>query len=693
MRAYVLFLVFALVMGAVIYKVVAIQLTDSEELENMMAGRKVRYRDIPAVRGNIYAVDGALLATSVPIYELRFDPNAEAITDEVFADNIEALADSLNGLWPDKTSFQWRQELTRARNEGARYHLIKRKANYNELKKARQFPIFNKGKYKGGFIYIQQNVRQKPFRILAARTIGYDRPKDGLFVGLEGAYSKELSGTSGSMLMRKISGGSWMPIDNEDNLEPEDGYDLHTTIDVNIQDVAEAALLTQLQKHKAANGSVVLMEVNTGEIRAIANLKRNEKTGRYYEGYNYAVGMASEPGSTIKLASYLALLEDGYIDLDQKVETGNGVYQFYDTKLYDSKKGGYGTITVKEAFAKSSNIGVAKLVEQYYKEKPQDFIDHLKKIGLDQPLGLEISGEGKPFIKNADDESWSGISLPWISYGYETKLTPLQILTFYNAVANDGVMVKPMFVKSIEGHGKVVKDFEPVVLNEKIASEETIQKLKLMLEAVVEEGTATNLRGGHYTIAGKTGTAQIASKKNGYDKVNYQASFCGYFPADKPMYSIMVVVNAPSKNVYYGNLVAGPIFKEISDKVYATSINVHQELENIQVASRTKIPVSKNGLAEDLSLVMEDIGVKVSSNEDDHLVATHTGMDSVDFSRITIYEGRVPDVRGMGVEDAVQVLGNLGMQVRIEGRGVVKQQSIAPGSKISKGQFIKLTLV
>ena len=467
-----------------------------------------------------------------------------------------------------------------------------------------------------------------------------------------------------------------------------------TTIDINIQDVAEAALLRQLEAQQAAYGCVVLMEVGTGEIRAIANLSRGSD-GAYRERYNYAIGAATEPGSTIKLASWMALLEDGHVDLDDKIQTGNGKHVFYKTTMYDSHEGGFGEITVKEAFAKSSNIAIAKTVEKYYKEDPQKFINHLYQMRLNKKLGVEISGEGTPYIKSANDSTWSGLSLPWISHGYELQLTPLQLLTFYNAVANDGRMMKPMFAKSITNYGDEVKTFHPIILKESIASKETIAKAREMLEEVVKDGTAKNLKNASFSVAGKTGTAQISKGSSGYKgRKSYQASFCGYFPADKPLYSCIVVVNAPSKNVYYGNLVAGPIFKEIANKVYSTSLDAQDELlAQNSTSERPRIPISKNGDYDDLANVYEKLDVPYTTNENAQWVSVSTGKDSVTV-KTKRYEGKtVPNVVGMDVEDAIYILENKGIQVEIEGRGVVKSQSIAPGFIISKrGVKIKLSL-
>lgn len=692
-RLYVIFgllMLFALAVG---FKLVSIQVVEGKKWVSKANSQTTVYKNIPAVRGNIYASEGSLLATSVPIYEVRWDSQVKALTDEFFNQEVDSLSIALADLFQDKTALAYKKDLVEARNSGARYHLIKRNVNYNQIKALKEFPIFRKGKYKGGIIYHQQNKRKKPFRVLAARTIGYER--EGIQpVGLEGAYSQILSGVNGKRLMQKIAGGVWMPINDENEVEPQDGADIITTIDLNIQDVAHYALKKQLELHSADHGCVVLMEVATGNVKAIVNLSRSED-GEYYERYNYAIGESTEPGSTFKLPAYMVALEDGYVDIDDTIATGKGKYQFYDTYMYDSREGGYGTITVKDAFAYSSNIGVAKLISQHYGKNPQAFIDRLYKMNLNKPLGIEIFGEGKPRIKSADDKSWSGISLPWISHGYEVQLTPLQILTFYNAVANSGVMVKPKFVEEIREYDKVIEEFEPEVINPAICSKATIKKVKEMLEAAVEYGTASNLKNSNHKIAGKTGTAQIANAKYGYSyesKVSHQASFCGYFPADKPQYSCIVVVNAPSRNVYYGNLVAGPIFKEIADKVYATSVAIHDELAYENHSSSTRIPVSKNGALKDVSKVFDAFGVRSKIQSASEMVISSTGTEEVVLYGRSIKDGLVPNVLGMNLKDAVYVLENLGMNVNVVGKGTVKRQSIPNGYKVQKGSTITIEL-
>lgn len=651
------------------------------------------YRNIEAVRGDIYASDGSLLATSIPIYEIRFDANTDALTDKIFNDNVDSLAYLLSQVFSGKSHRQYKSELIAARKKKARYHLIKRNVKYTELKEVKHFPIFRRGKYKGGFIYTQKNRREKPFKVLASRTIGYQR--EGNNVGLEAAYGKELTGIEGKRWEQKIAGGVWKPISDENKIEPIDGSDIYTTIDINIQDVAENALLKQLVEQEADHGCVALMEVSTGEVKAIANLKRN-KNGTYSERYNYVIGESTEPGSVFKLAALMVAFEGGYLDLDDMVDTENGTTKFYDRTMYDSHVGGYGKITVKRAFEVSSNVAVSKLINRIYSKKSQEFIDRLYSMNLNQRLGVEIPGEGSPLIKSTNDPTWSGVTLPWMSIGYETQMTPLQILTFYNTVANDGKMVKPKFVKEIKQRGKLISEYKTETINNAICSKETIRKAKIMLEGVVENGTAVNLKNSVYKIAGKTGTAQIANDKYGYYSEtgkSYQASFVGYFPADNPKYTCIVVVNAPSKNVYYGNLVAGPIFKEVADKVYATSIEIHHEIDKKENVAKSRIPYAKDGYYNDLTTIYNEFEIEKNTIEGSpDWASVSTGDKSVQMSEKKIMSAYVPDVTGMSIRDAVYILENRGMIVKFSGQGEVKKQSIAPKSLIKKGLKIILEL-
>lgn len=652
----------------------------------------IRHKVIEPNRGNIYSSDGRLLAVSVPFYEIRMDFRSESFTREIFDAGVDELSKSLSGLFGDRHWSVYKRELVRAREKGNRYYLVKRNVTYTQLQKVKKFPIYRLGKYKGGVIYVQQNKRVLPYGRLAARTVGYTM-SEGMssVVGLEGAFDEELRGVEGYRLMRKIRGDIWMPITDANEIEPKDGYDVVSTIDVDLQDVAESALYAQLEKHAADHGSVVLVEVSTGKVRAIANLDR-EEDGRYSESYNFAIGESTEPGSTFKLASVIALLEDGHITPEDTVDVGDGVIYYYGQRMEDSGGEGLGKITFQRAFEASSNVGISLTVNESYKEKPEQFVNRLYEIGLNRKLGIDIRGEGDPEIKYTDSELWSGVSLPWMSIGYEVRMTPLQILALYNAVANDGKMVKPLFVEQMRFHGKTVKRYSTEVLNNHICSRETLQQIKSMLEGVVESGTARNLSNSHYKIAGKTGTAQISLNKEGYNKSLYQASFVGYFPADDPKYSCIVVVNAPSKSIYYGNVVAGPIFRAITDRVYIREYGMKKG-RMAGAEPEIQAPYSKSGSGEALESVFEYLKLPFETGTPDaEWVSTSSTPEGVMAYPREVPAALVPNVKDMGLQDALFLLEQKGCKVVVHGRGTVRGQSVLPGTVVREGLVVTLEM-
>ncbi len=650
----------------------------------------------PAIRGGIYAQDGRILAVSIPQYLIRMDFRADGLKKENFDRDVDSLSICLAGLFKDRTAREYKRFLMdyKYHKRRNRYVLISsKKLSYPELMQLKQFPLFRLGRNKSGLICERQSFRKQPHENLAARTIGYlsmnkNSKKIGR-VGLEGAFNSELEGKEGTGVNRKIPGG-YVPVRLS---EPKDGNDVITTINIDYQDVAESALLEQLEKYNADHGCAVLMEVKTGAIRAIANLGFDKYKQRYVENYNYAIGEATEPGSTFKLPSVMALLEDGYVDPLDTVNTGRGVMQYYGVKMTDCRRGGFGKITLQQVFEKSSNIGVSKMVNSYYKKNPEAFIDRLYSFRLNKKLGIEIAGEAQPVIKYPTDKSWSGLSLPWMSIGYELRLTPLQTLTFYNAVANDGEMVKPRLVEQIEYHGKVLKEYGTEILQANICSESTLKSVKKMLEGVVLHGTATNIKNNNYSIAGKTGTAQVAQGSKGYNKQDkvYQASFVGYFPADNPLFSCIVVINQPDKTKgFYGNKVAGSVFKTIADKVYAKSYQMHP---NKQAKINHKAPISTNGNREDLTTVFNTIDVNVNNaGIDADWVLTSRRDTTVKYLTRKISRKVVPNVKGMSSKDAIFLLENAGLKVSVRGIGVVDKQSIIPGKRIKRGDKITISL-
>lgn len=668
---------------------------EGSKWEEKAEEHNMKYITIDPNRGDILADDGRLLASSIPYYEIRMDLMSTAMSGEIFRKEVDSLAFSLSKLFNDKSKAAYKREIIRARQNGERYHLLKKGVNYIELKELKTFPLFRYGRYKGGFIYIQENKRILPHMGLASRTIGYlTKGRSGNVVGIEGAYDHELSGVVGVRLMQRLSGNVWMPVNTKNEVEPRDGNEVVTTININLQDVAENALLKQLSRHNAHHGTAILMEVQTGEVKAIVNLER-DKDGRYRELYNYGIGESTEPGSTFKLPVLMAALEDKVVSLDDTIDTGNGKIRYYDKIIKDTKKGGYGKITVKQVFELSSNVGMSIIINENYKGRERQFINRLYAMGLNEKLNVEIKGEGSPYIQYPGDKYWSGLSLPMISHGYEVRMTPLQILTFYNAVANNGKMVKPRFVREIRYHGERIRKFDTKVINPSICSDETVRKVQEILEGVVENGTAKNLRNDNFKIAGKTGTAQIANEKYGYkqgSEVSYQASFVGYFPAKNPKYSCIVVINSPTSSIYYGNLVAGPVFKEIADKVYATSL-FRDEQQYLNIPDAYDPPYTKHGNLDDLKTVFERFNI-ATINEDvaSEWVATVKQDSTILLKPLDIRKGIMPNVKEMGLRDALYILENMALKVEVKGYGKVWKQSIAPGVKISPGSKVLLEM-
>jgi cell division protein FtsI (penicillin-binding protein 3) len=641
----------------VVYKLVDIQFVHGNQYRELADKRTVKNVIIPANRGNVYSADGSLLATSVPKYDIRID--AITPSNKNFEKYLKPLCDALS-KFQGKPSAYYQKNIRKARANKNRYYLLARNLGYSDYLKFRNFPLLKLGAFSGGLIVEQTTKREHPMGGIAQRTIGYERIDEKGNVtrpGIDGAFGvKYLRGTDGRRLKQKIGKGQWKPIQDFNQVEPQDGYDVYTTIDVNIQDIAHHALLEQLEYYEADHGSVIVMETKTGEIKAISNLGRTSK-GTYYERLNYAVGESHEPGSTFKLMAMVAALEDKVIDTSDVVDTEKGVLSFYGRKVRDSKQGGYGKISASEAFELSSNTGMVKLINNSYKNNPSKFVDRLYKMGLNNTLDLPIIGEGKPIITHpSDKKNWDGLDLPWMAFGYGVSLTPLQTLTFYNAIANDGEMVKPRFIKAVKEFNRIIVPFKKEVINPSVCTVETAKKVQQMMKNVVEKkhGTAHNIFSPNFSMAGKTGTCQteywIESKR-------YISSFVGYFPAENPKYSCIVVIHKPDyKKGYYGNIVAAPVFKKIAQKIY-TDTPIIDTVEDLEMSS---VLVEKNY--------------------------------EVYFETAQKYKTIMPNVEGMPAMDAITLLENIGMRVRLVGRGKVKKQSIAKGVKIKKNQIVVLEL-
>ncbi len=686
------FLMFALGV-IVVFKLVTVQNIKTERWKQIADNLNKNTVIIEANRGNICADDGSVLATSVPGYIVRIDLAAPGVK-KVYGEESDALAQSLAEMFPEKTKWEHKKRLDDNYKKGNRgLKLTPRKIDYLELQKIKQFPILRRGQYGGGRIIEQENTRIVPLGILASRTIGelsksaYGITQGSIgYTGIEGAYEPFLKGEQGVSYKQNLS-GRWV---NRTEIEPKDGMDIFTTLNVKLQDITENALYRQLEKTRAEWGTAILMEVKTGKVKAIANLGRVDDD-YYDEIYNYALGHAGnyEPGSTFKLMSLVVAMEQGLVDTSDVFDTENGSWKHYDKIIYDSDygRGEHGEMTVRQIFERSSNVGVAKIITHCYADNPKDYIDRLYNLGLNKPLGLEIKGEGIPYFKYPGERNWWGTSLAWMSYGYEIKMTPLQILTFYNAIANDGKMVKPQLVEKIMDEGVLVKNFETEVMNPMIVSEETLGKAKDMLEGVCETGTGKRLSNNIFKMAGKTGTAQIAVDGS-YAKGLYLSSFAGYFPADDPEYSIMVTVNKPRSGIYYGGSVAGPVFKEMAEKIYALKIQPAEYAQNTE--PEKSIPKIKSGKKNDIEEVIEQLELE------EHLVQADANTEFVKTGnkegQILVTGNKIPDVRGMGAANAIYLLESKGLKVKISGIGKVKKQAPVAGSSFRKGQTVYLAL-
>lgn len=691
-RVRLAFLGVLLFSAAVVWKIQRIQYQEGEKWRALEQQRRIVYQPVFATRGSIFAADGrSIMATSLPFYRVAWDPSV--VSKELFNSKVDSLALLLSRFFGDRSPQEYRRRLVNAHSKESRYiRLNSRQINFQEKKLLATWPIF-RAKRKGGIIFEKVDKRFRPFGGLAQRTIGFvNEEKHG--AGLEYTFNKELAGKDGEALFERLPGGL-KPVYDGSEIKPQAGFDIMTTLDINLQDVAENALLRSLVDNNAQYGTVILMEVQTGEIKAVANLGK-VADGVYREDYNYAIADQgrTEPGSTFKLASMMALFEDNpELDLTDTVNTGRtGQMKIAGAVKTDSHP--YGRITVQQVFEKSSNIGVAKLVNDHFQAKPSDYTDYLKKFGLHQPLGFQMSGEARPYVKDPTDRSWSHTSLSTMSIGYELKLAPLQTLAFYNAVANNGVKIQPIIVKEIRQDEQVLERFETKVLNPKICSDATLAKVKAMMEGVVTNGTARGIRTPDFSIAGKTGTAW--KFKNGRYTKTYSTSFCGYFPADKPKYSCIVVVDSPKNGRIYGADVAAPVFREVADKAMARDQASQRPLLARAPVRKTLVPSSTGGVQEDLQLICNHMGVtnQASGTAPDDWVRGQAadGARNVQWNPLPVRRGRMPSVAGLSRRDALFLLENRGLRVRTVGSGRVTRQSVPAGVPVQRGAVVTLEL-
>lgn len=709
-RALLAFIVLVLVAVAIIVRLVYVQyfqVFDGKHWIERLEGVKIRRDTIRAMRGNIYAADGqSLLATSLPYYEVGLDPT---VADSLyFVKKRDSLGIILSQIFKNRTPDEYTLLANKAREENKQYLMLPRKVTFSERERMRKWPFFRRpdkfvlknkenGKLSktyrgGGGVFKPYYERYHPFGTMAERTLGSLNPANGRGMrGLEESYQTELAGKNAVGLIEILSGGVKKPVEDGPEMRPEPGMDLYTTIDVNFQDIAESALRKYMEKFQADNGCVIVMDVATGEIRAIANLTRfgrGDEPGQFYERLNHALAGRTDPGSTFKLVTMMALLEENAVTPGKKVNTGDGRVNYHGIEIIDSKRGGYGTITAQQVFEKSSNVGIHLLMKDYFYTRQDLYCRYLRKFRLTKPTGIHMKGEAKPFIRNPDMKGWNKkTSLTFMSYGYEMLLTPLQMLTFYNAVANDGKWVRPMIVKQIRLDNEIVQHNTPYVAPEPICSQRTIRTVKKMLEGVVEHGTAHSIWSPYYRIAGKTGTAQ-KNVGGRFREGSYYSSFIGYFPANRPRYTVLAAIDNPrfsSNDSLYGGKVAAPVFKEVADRIHAYDIHMHPPIVK---RSKHTLPALQAGKASDLKLVSSEVGIGNIPDADGWIYKSANGRWKSQPERTN----KVPDVRGLTLRDALYVLENRGIRVSVSGRGRVKEQSLEPGKALGTNRAMVLVL-
>jgi cell division protein FtsI (penicillin-binding protein 3) len=685
-----------LILGRAIY----IQQVQGDYWVSVSDSLRQKFVETEAERGTIFSEDGNMLSTSIPYFDIYIDFGADGLREKDgkrFKDNLDSLSLSLAGFFKDKSFKEYKKELQKGYRQKDRYYLLKKNLSFEQYKVLRQFPLVRLGRNKSGFIANVRPKRLNPFGLLANRTIGLAR-ENAQNVGLERTYDSLLKGESGKKLVRFVGAGAYLPVEGYE-IEPRNGKDIITTIDVNMQDIAENALLKMMKENEAAHGTCIVMEVKTGKIKAIANLGRLPD-GNYWEDLNYAI-RATEPGSTFKLATMIALLEDKHVSLENHVNLEGGSWKISRRTVYDSERHGLFDVTIKQAFEHSSNVGMAKLACAYYTKKPEQFIDHLKRLRLHQPTGIDLLGETSPIIKNPESRTWSATTLPWMSFGYEVLVSPLQTLMLYNAVANNGKMMRPYLVNEVRQSGVVVERKEPEVVEEAICSEKTLQQLKACLEGVVTDGTGKSMLSLDYAIAGKTGTALVANGSRGYADHIYQSSFAGYFPANDPQYSCIVVIkNKPFARKYYGALVAGPVFREVADKLMALSVDKNEQAPVQNFAGNRPF------VARPDSTTYYYAGYTASVKEVFNTLqfTYHDSAGKNEWSRVYSYNYKpvvnkqdvtnkiMPDLKGMGLKDALYLLENLNLKVLVKGKGRVITQSIEPGVAYQQRQPVIIQL-
>lgn len=700
-RVYVSFLGITMLSLAVLGRAFYIQRFEGNHWRSMSDSLHRRIDALSAERGTIYSSDGQMLSTSIPTFDMYMDFNADGLREKKgkrFREHVDSFAIALSAYFGDKSAAAYKKELVKAYAKNNRYYPLKKKLSFEDYKAFREFPLVRLGRNKSGIITEVNSKRLLPFGLLANRTIGLSREhisSNGKAkkqnVGLERSYDTLLSGRDGHRLVRYIAGGTAIPVEGTQT-DPENGKDIHTTLDVNIQDITETALLRMMQQCEGPYGTAIVMETTTGKIRAMANLGRRPD-GTYWEDDNYAL-RATEPGSTIKLATLLAVLEKGTSRIDDKVEVGSaGRAQVGNKMVTDAERSPRPVLTVKECFAHSSNVGMSKLAYKAFAKRPAEMKEYLHRFRLDERTPIDLSNVPKPTMAPLDQKGSAEGNMLWMSFGYGLQVSPLHTLALYNAIANNGRMMKPYLVESVRHNGILVKQFDPVVMEKSLCKPEVTAAARSAMEATVTDGTATRVfKGMPFAVAGKTGTAHVSDGAIKYAHGVYQATFVGYFPADQPQYTCIVVIRTkPHAASHYGGTLAAPVFREIATKLYSMYV---------QRKSPTPVELKKDsaafyyaGAAGDLRTVLQSLQVpytdSVRQQEWGGMIA---GDPEPKMKPISVRERVMPNVRGMGLKDALFLLESMGLKVSVRGKGKVAVQSISPGTQLAKGITVILEL-
>lgn len=694
-RVKLVFIIISVLAGLIVVQIINVQWVQGQHWRQVAQDIGLMYRVKEAPRGNIYSAGGELLATSIPLYKLSMDPTI--MSETVYVQGIDSLSRLLSNFFQDKSPREYLLKITDARRQNKRYLILSPDfITFSDKKEMSEWPIFREGQLAGGVLFEKIEERNYPFGELARRTVGFVN-ENGKGAGLEISFDKQLAGRDGRAIYQKIAGGEWKPVNEGTQIRPQNGFDIQTTIDINIQDLAHQKLKEALIKNKAKHGCVVVMEVSTGEITAMVNLGR-VKPDQYEENYNYAIGDqgSDDPGSTFKTASMMALLEDTTLTLRDTIETGGGSYRYFDRVMRDTHYGGWGRITLQQSLELSSNIGVSRLVSRHFGRKSEKYVEYLQKFGLTTPLEkyIRLDGTAVPYIKNPRDNTWSGVTLPWMSVGYEMRVSPLQILVFYNAIANNGYLVNPLLVKKIKKTGEDIQEFKAEVSANPICSASTLDKIKIMLEGVVLRGTAKNIQTKDFTIAGKTGTSQKLNRRGQYIK-KYKTSFVGYFPANNPKYSCIVVIDEPQGADQYGGDVSAPVFKAIAEALYARDIDVQSQkiIKRETTLFQTNLPTNEVSKYEDVQTILQELKISSVKPEDgSDWVSPSPQRMAVTWKAHKIEPNKIPNVKGLSLRDAIYILENRGLKVFYSGYGRVKTQSLMPGSALTVGSKIVIQL-